>query len=45
MHPLPRVDEIAPTVDALSNAAYFRQADNGLPVRMALLQMIFQNRS
>ncbi len=44
MHPLPRVDEIAPTLDALPNAAYFRQADNGLPVRMALLQMIFQDQ-
>lgn len=41
MHPLPRVDEIAPTVDALPNAAYFRQADNGLYVRMALLHALF----
>jgi aspartate carbamoyltransferase catalytic subunit len=37
MHPLPRVNEIATDVDALSNAAYFRQAQNGVPVRMALL--------
>ncbi len=37
MHPLPRVDEIAPDVDNLPNAAYFRQAHNGVPVRMALL--------
>jgi aspartate carbamoyltransferase catalytic subunit len=39
MHPLPRVNEIAPAVDADPRAAYFRQARNGLPVRMALLQL------
>ena len=37
MHPLPRVDEIAPDVDATDHAAYFAQAHNGVPVRMALL--------
>ena len=37
MHPLPRVDEIEPAVDADSRAAYFRQAQNGLYVRMTLL--------
>lgn len=30
MHPLPRVDEISTDVDALPNAAYFRQAKNGV---------------
>ncbi len=40
MHPLPRVGEIATDVDALGNAAYFRQAANGVPVRMALLAMM-----
>ena len=40
MHPLPRVDEIATDVDPLPNAAYFRQARNGVFVRMALLAMI-----
>ena len=40
MHPLPRVDEIAPEVDSDSRAAYFRQARNGLPVRMALLDRL-----
>ncbi len=40
MHPLPRVDEIAADVDALPNAAYFRQAGNGVPVRMALLALL-----
>ena len=40
MHPLPRVDEIAPEVDADRRAAYFRQARNGLQIRMALLDMV-----
>jgi aspartate carbamoyltransferase catalytic subunit len=37
MHPLPRVDEIDPAVDATDHARYFEQAHNGVPVRMALL--------
>jgi len=37
MHPLPRVDEIDPAIDDDPRAAYFRQAQNGLYVRMALL--------
>lgn len=37
MHPLPRVDEIAREVDADPRAAYFRQAQNGVYIRMALL--------
>ncbi len=40
MHPLPRLKEIAEDVDDLPNAAYFRQAENGLPVRMALLDLM-----
>lgn len=40
MHPLPRVNEISPEVDADERAAYFRQAKNGLYIRMALLHMI-----
>jgi aspartate carbamoyltransferase len=40
MHPLPRVDEIAVDVDALPGAAYFRQAHNGVFLRMALLAMV-----
>jgi aspartate carbamoyltransferase catalytic subunit len=40
MHPLPRVDEIAPEVDADPRAAYFRQAANGVAIRMALLEML-----
>jgi len=37
MHPLPRVDEIRQSVDALPQAKYFEQATNGIPVRMALI--------
>jgi aspartate carbamoyltransferase catalytic subunit len=40
MHPLPRVDEIATEVDADPRAAYFRQAANGVAIRMALLEML-----
>jgi len=40
MHPLPHVEEIAPEVDLDPRAAYFRQAENGLYIRMALLKMI-----
>jgi len=39
MHPLPRVDEIEREVDGAPGAAYFRQAANGVPVRMALLAL------
>ncbi len=40
MHPLPRVDEIASGVDLDPRAAYFRQAHNGLYIRMALLRIV-----
>ena len=40
MHPLPRVVEIDPEVDKTKHALYFKQAFNGLPVRMALLSLI-----
>ena len=40
LHPLPRVDEIAPGVDADRRAAYFRQAAGGVPVRMALIALL-----
>ena len=41
MHPLPRVDEILPEVDASPRAVYFRQAHYGLLIRMALLKYLF----
>lgn len=37
MHPLPRVDEIEPAVDASPHAAYFKQAGYGVAIRKALL--------
>lgn len=40
LHPLPRVGEISTDVDPLPNAAYFRQVENGVFVRMALLAML-----
>ncbi len=40
MHPLPRVDEISPEVDDDPRSAYFRQARNGLHIRMALLDRL-----
>lgn len=40
LHPLPRVDEITTSVDADPRAAYFRQAHNGVFIRMALLEHV-----
>lgn len=40
MHPLPRVDEITTEVDHDERAGYFKQAANGLYIRMALLSKI-----
>jgi aspartate carbamoyltransferase catalytic subunit len=45
MHPLPRVDEIRPEVDDDPRAAYFRQAANGVFVRMALLKLLLAPES
>jgi aspartate carbamoyltransferase catalytic subunit len=38
MHPLPRLEEIAPECDSDPRSVYFMQSDNGLYVRMAVLQ-------
>lgn len=40
MHPLPRVDELAPEVDKDRRGIYFKQAAYGVPVRMALLRFL-----
>ncbi|KAJ1413725.1 Aspartate/ornithine carbamoyltransferase [Ochromonadaceae sp. CCMP2298] len=40
MHPLPRLSEIAPEVDTDRRAAYFRQMENGMYVRMAILSAL-----
>ncbi len=42
LHPLVRREEVSPEVDHLPNAAYFRQAKNGVTVRMALLSQMLQ---
>ncbi len=40
MHPLPRVGEISYQVDDDPRAAYFRQMENGMYIRMALLAAV-----
>jgi aspartate carbamoyltransferase catalytic subunit len=40
LHPLPRIDEIAPEVDNTPQARYFQQVWNGTVVRMALLALV-----
>lgn len=40
LHPLPRISELSPDLDDLPQSAYFRQAKNGIPVRMALLALL-----
>lgn len=42
MHPLPKIDEIPPEVDAMPQAKYFEQARNGIPVRMACIKMLLE---
>ena len=42
LHPLPRTVELDKTVDDDPRALYFRQAANGLYVRMALLTMLLE---
>jgi len=43
LHPLPRTVELDKTVDGDPRALYFRQAKNGLFVRMALLTMLWDS--
>ena len=43
LHPLPRIDEIAPEIDDTDHARYFEQAHNGVPVRMALLDVLLED--
>lgn len=42
MSPLPRIDEIPVAVDKDPRAAYFRQAGNGMFMRMALLEWVLE---
>jgi carbamoyl-phosphate synthase/aspartate carbamoyltransferase len=43
MHPFPRNEEIDPLIDNDPRAFYFKQIENGLYVRMALLKYILKN--
>ena len=43
LHPLPRVTEVDPDVDALPGALYFEQARNGVTVRKALLSLLLSD--
>jgi aspartate carbamoyltransferase catalytic subunit len=40
MHPLPRTGEISSALDRDPRALYFRQAASGVPIRMALIEMV-----
>jgi aspartate carbamoyltransferase catalytic subunit len=42
MHPLPRTDEIDYAVDADPRSIYFRQAEFGVPIRMALMAFLLE---
>ena len=42
MHPLPRVNEIHPSLDSSPQAAYFEQARNGVTVRKTLLALLLE---
>ena len=44
LHPLPRVTEINQDVDDTPNAYYFKQAENGLYVRMAIISYLLGYR-
>ena len=43
MHPLPRIDEISTDVDNTKYNKYFTQAENAVPVRMAILKTLIKN--
>lgn len=43
MHPLPRLQEIPPEIDGDRRAVYFKQVENGLYMRMAILCKLFRN--
>ena len=44
LHPLPRVTEIDQDVDDNPHAYYFKQAENGLYVRMAIISYLLGYR-
>lgn len=44
MHPLPRLNEISEDIDDDPRAVYFKQAHNGVPVRMAMYLTVLGNK-
>ncbi|KKQ71918.1 MAG: aspartate carbamoyltransferase [Candidatus Peregrinibacteria bacterium GW2011_GWC2_39_14] len=40
MHPLPRIGEISLDMDDFAGSAYFRQVENGVAVRMAMISLV-----
>lgn len=44
LHPLPRVNEIDPDVDSNPKAYYFQQTENGVYVRMAIINYLLNNK-
>jgi aspartate carbamoyltransferase catalytic subunit len=40
MHPFPRTDELSPEVDTNPRSVYFHQMENGLYMRMAILDRV-----
>ncbi len=44
LHPLPRLQEIATDVDDTPYASYFKQAENGMYVRMAIISYLLGKR-
>ena len=42
MHPLPRVNKISVEVDDDKRACYFKQAENGVYIRMALILSLLE---
>ena len=45
MHPLPRTGEISSALDRDPRSLYFRQAASGVPVRMALIELLLAERT
>lgn len=45
MHPLPRTGEISSALDRDPRSLYFRQAASGVPVRMALIELVLAERA
>ena len=40
MHPLPRVGEILEEIDTMPQAAFFREMENGMYTRMAIIALV-----